>query len=255
MPFPVPTQGRRKFGCNKLDRMAVPRYRGLYGLGHDKSASEESAGSGSCGSGYLIPATMITPADAAIESPDDEDYFNPGMLQPKKPFDPFDRERFSAASVPVTEPDRYHDSFSSDRNQTSASTVDNSFPYGQLNTFSFSADPDTEPSAQGRTSFQSTRSDDKSIYPDDDKTAGRSTMYEIEGRESYSDDGHFSRYSATPSVYSVLDREKSGEARDRFIKRVAAMYDERRRDEAPPVPSLPDGIIRGTGVGRRWLNA
>lgn len=108
-------------------------------------------------------------------------------------------------------------------------------------------------------SFQSTHSDDKSLYPDEDKSAGRRTMYEVEGRERdtryYDDDGRFSRYSAAQSVYSVLDPERSEEARDRFVKRVAAMYDERGREEAPPVPKLPDGMIRGTGVGRRRLNA
>ena len=267
-PFPVTTQSRREFGSNKLDgykgRIAVPRYRGLYGLerdGHDKSESVGSAGSESSGSGYSIPTTMITPADMAIESPDDEkedeEDFDPGMLQPRRPFDPSDRERFSAVSVPVTEPDRYHDSLSSNRNDSFISAVGNRFPYEHLSSF-FPAGPDTEQS-EGRTSFQSTRSDDKSIYPDDDKTAGRSTMYEIEGRgrdvSYFDDDGRFSRYSATPSTYSVLDHEKSEEVRDRFIKRVAAMYDERERDQAPPVPSLPDGIIRGTGVGRRRLNA
>lgn len=246
-------------------RIAVPRYRGLYGLGpngHGKSGSAESTGSGSGGSGYSIPATMVTPADAEVESPDeeeeDEEDFDPGMLQPRRPFDPSDRERFSAASVPVTEPDRYHGSFSSYRDESFNSTADDSFAYEELNSFSFSAGQGAEPSGDGRPSFQSTRSDDKSLYPEDDKTAGRRTLYEVEGRQRdtrYDDDGRFSRYSAAQSVYSVLDPERSEEARDRFVKRVAAMYDERERDPAPPVPKLPDGVIRGTGVGRRRLNA
>jgi hypothetical protein len=51
-----------------------------------------------------------------------------------------------------------------------------------------------------------------------------------------------------------MDDEKSGEARERFLSRVAAMYgkDGREVPPMPPVPKIPEGvIIKGTGVGSR----
>jgi hypothetical protein len=99
--------------------------------------------------------------------------------------------------------------------------------------------------------------DDRSFYPDDNKSAGRRTMYLLEGRDSrhYDDENRFSRYSAVQSVYSVLDGEKSEEAREQFVRRVTAMYGEGGREvPVPPMPKLPDGLIKGTGVGRRRVD-
>jgi hypothetical protein len=51
-----------------------------------------------------------------------------------------------------------------------------------------------------------------------------------------------------------MDDEKSGEARERFLSRVAAMYGEGGREvpPMPPIPKMPEElIIKGTGVGRR----
>ncbi|KAK7460699.1 hypothetical protein VKT23_009415 [Stygiomarasmius scandens] len=41
---------------------------------------------------------------------------------------------------------------------------------------------------------------------------------------------------------SFLDMEKSGDARERFIKRVGEMYDESGREVPPPVPELPKAL-------------
>lgn len=262
--MPFPSQSKREMGNDRLDgysaRMAVPRYRGLYGLEAGTGTGHTPTGSGDSSDRH-IPATMITPADSDDE--EDEDDLDPRLLadpnQIRKRFNIMDRERFSAASVPVTEPDRYHGSFASERDDSFTSNPDDSFAYEQLNSFSFSAEPehmgsqDLE-SGEGRPSVD----DDKSIYPDEDKTAGRRTMYAFEGRDSryYDDDGRFSRYSATPSVYDVLDNDRSGDARDRFVKRVAAMYEDGREvAEVPPVPKIPERMIKGTGVGRRKLDA
>lgn len=79
-------------------------------------------------------------------------------------------------------------------------------------------------------------------------------MYLLEGRDSrhFDDESRFSRYSAVQSVYSVLDGEKSEEARERFVRRVTAMYGQGGREVVPPMPKLPEGLmIKGTGVGMR----
>ncbi|TFK38534.1 hypothetical protein BDQ12DRAFT_683807 [Crucibulum laeve] len=93
----------------------------------------------------------------------------------------------------------------------------------------------------------------------------RSTMYTIEGAEG---GGRNSRWSG--SIYSrasVLDPDKSEEARVRFVQRVEAMLDSEGRGERaiPPVPKIPEGFSgrkmneRGAGAttatttpGRSW---
>ena len=222
--------------------MEIPRYRGIYGFGGGLSGSGDPDGGGV---GRLKQHVSAFSADSDEE---DEAFLDPDVLskefqQIRQRFHEHDRER---ASVPVTEPDRYHDSFSGG---------DDSLSYQQFNSMSFSEDP--EPGEeQDEDEGPRKYSDDHSMYPDDDKTAGRRTMYELEGRDSrhYDDETRISRYSATQSVYSVMDDEKSGQARERFLSRIAAMYGEGGREvpPMPPVPKIPEGIIiKGTGVGRR----
>ncbi|KDQ58102.1 hypothetical protein JAAARDRAFT_34898 [Jaapia argillacea MUCL 33604] len=79
--------------------------------------------------------------------------------------------------------------------------------------------------------------DDASRYPEDDKTAGRRTMYELEGLE---DEAGYNRQSVwtVGDRGSILDGEKSWETRDRFVQRVEAMYGEDGR-EMPAIPPVP----------------
>lgn len=182
----------------------------------------------------------------------------------RKRFNAHDRERFSTASVPVTEPDRYKDSFISA--STSKGLRHESFTSGgdqQLSSFD-DYDDDEEGDRE-----EEEEEEDRSLYPDDEKSAGRRTMYLLEGgRDAEVDadadedeDNRFSRFSArVQSVYSVLDGDKSEEARKQFVRRVTAMYGDGGRARwgeagVPPVPELPDGlVIRGTGVGRRRVD-
>jgi hypothetical protein len=217
------------------------RYRGLHPLG-----------GGAPSSGSPVQSNE----EAGEEDDDDDGPLDPETLLNefnliRKRFNAHDRERFSAASVPVTEPDRYLDSF------VSGGEGDDSFSgqYQQLNSFSFSSEPVLD-EEQAAPEHREEEDDDRSLYPDDDKSAGRRTMYLLEGRDSrhYDEDNRFSRYSAMHSVYSVLDGDKSEEARERFVRRVTAMYGQGGR-EVPPMPKLPDGlVIKGTGVGRRRVD-
>ncbi|KAL1703082.1 hypothetical protein EV121DRAFT_281379 [Schizophyllum commune] len=65
--------------------------------------------------------------------------------------------------------------------------------------------------------------------------------------------GRESRY--TESVYSrastLLDTERSGEARSRLLGRVEALYDSagRERSAVPPVPKIPDALLRAPTGG------
>jgi len=182
-------------------------------------------------------------AFSADSDEDEEDDLTNEFQQIRQRFYDHDRER---ASVPITEPDRYHESF--------ASAGDDSFSYQPLTSMAFSVDSERDEGQDDE--GQRKYSDDRSMYPDEDKSAGRRTMYELEGRDSrhYDDETRISRYSATQSVYSVMDDEKSGATRERFLNRVAAMYGEGGREvpPMPPMPKLPEEImIKGTGIGSR----
>lgn len=240
MPFPTTKREARPGNLDGI--MDVPRYRGLTGFDNEHGANGNGNIRGASVGRQQQPFSVFS----ADSDEDEEEELDPEMLtnefqRIRQRFYDHDRER---ASVPVTEPDRYKDSFADD----------GSFSYQHTDSIAFSADPEpNEEPDEGTRKL----SDDRSMYPDDDKSAGRRTMYELEGRDSrhYDDEGRISRYSATQSVYSVMDDEKSGEARQRFLNRVAAMYGESGR-EVPPVPKLPEGlIIKGTGVGRRRIDA
>ncbi|KAG6899371.1 hypothetical protein C0993_010836 [Termitomyces sp. T159_Od127] len=79
--------------------------------------------------------------------------------------------------------------------------------------------------------------------------------YEDDQDLEYRDDGDgeiHSRWSGTMSIYSrasVLDPEKSEEARQRFIKRVEDLYGDGGREKIPPVPKIPDAFIDGPAQG------
>jgi hypothetical protein len=220
--------------------MEVPRYRGLYGFGRGQGEN----GGGAAPERQQYVSTFS--ADSDEDEEDDEEYLDPEVLtnefqQIRQRFYDHDHDR-GRASVPVTEPDGFTDSFSGGEDT-----------YQQLNSMAFSA---AFQPGEDEEEVDRKYSDDRSMYPDDNKSAGRRSMDELEGRDSrHYDDDRISRYSATHSVYSVMDGEKSGEARERFLRRVAALYGEGGR-EVPPVPQLPEGlIIKGTGVGRRRMDA
>ncbi|KAF5343903.1 hypothetical protein D9758_012136 [Tetrapyrgos nigripes] len=99
--------------------------------------------------------------------------------------------------------------------------------------------------------------DDRSHYPEDDRSAG---MYRLDNSSRYTtyttySDGAYSRTSHG----SFLDGEKSEEARERFLKRIGEMYDangREKKDLVPPVPKLPEGLKMraGPGTGSRVLD-
>ncbi|PBK61000.1 hypothetical protein ARMSODRAFT_677421 [Armillaria solidipes] len=88
-------------------------------------------------------------------------------------------------------------------------------------------------------------SDDYSRYPEEDKSAGRSTMYRLD--RGAASTGRLSTWSGD-SRASIMDLEKSEVARQRFVKRIEAMFDQNGRElpgsEIPPVPRLPEGLSR-----------
>lgn len=300
-------QGVERERVGKLDgfeeRMKVPRYRELYGAGRTDGPSTS----------HNAPPPRPQPSRSKhyennpfpmvyTDSEDDDDEHVADSDHPKSPeevqkemsrirgrFNAEDRERFSAASVPVTEPGDGYDSFAE---EDSMAAPHQSFEYEQLHSFSFSNAPresgqsnaeqlaneaahdapetvhaegneeEIEIYSPVHVELNEDADDDKSIYADEDRTAGRQTMYDLEGRLSgdteshYWDEGRISRYSAAPSVYSVLDNEQSEVARQRFLKKVAAMYGEGA--DVPPMPTLATShsetnMIKEPGVGRRRM--
>lgn len=295
LPFGVGRgQGVDRDRVGKLDgyeeRMKVPRYRDLYAAGRRAEGSSARPPAPPRTRSYeKNPFPMVYTDDEASgeEEADSDRPVSPVDVQKEMnrirgKFNVDERERFSAASVPVTEPgDRYNDSIAED----SMVAPHKSFEYEQLNSFSFSAAPRASGSGQQEHKEITEEAenaedeeepemyspvhvelnddvddDDKSFYGEEDQTAGRRTMYGLEGRDAgdteshYWDDGRISRYSAAPSMYSVLDGEQSEEARQRFLKKVAAMYGEGA--DVPPMPTLTasyseSNVIKEPGVGRR----
>ncbi|KAF7303203.1 hypothetical protein MKEN_01284000 [Mycena kentingensis (nom. inval.)] len=86
--------------------------------------------------------------------------------------------------------------------------------------------------------------DDASRYPDDERTAGRKTMYRFDSNGEGSRDTMYSEYSRT----SFMDVSRSEQARGRLVDRVGMMYDHNGREvrsPAPPVPRLPPELLAG----------
>jgi hypothetical protein len=109
-------------------------------------------------------------------------------------------------------------------------------------------------------------SDDESHYAPSDKVSSmylaghRSTISldrpSFDGRSMDVDDEdpehkRYSRFGESAySLHGIMDDEKSGTARDRFVRRVQALYgSDGRENEVPPVPKLPSGY-RVQGIGR-----
>ncbi|KAJ7510417.1 hypothetical protein B0H11DRAFT_1187899 [Mycena galericulata] len=97
--------------------------------------------------------------------------------------------------------------------------------------------------------------DDKSQYPDEEKTAGRSTMYRFENglgaRDTMYTNGRETMYSEY-SRASFLDVEKSEAARSKLVERVHVTFDlsGRERSAVPPVPKLPPSAMAAGGGNR-----
>ncbi|KAK7046007.1 hypothetical protein VNI00_007002 [Paramarasmius palmivorus] len=103
------------------------------------------------------------------------------------------------------------------------------------------------PNVQRKVSFDidESESDDKSRYPDDERTTVYSTLGADLSRRGSWESG---------SRASFMDNEKSQRTRERFLRRVDMMYDESGRERpatrgvgrgavaaVPPVPRLPQG--------------
>ncbi|KAJ7678497.1 hypothetical protein B0H17DRAFT_1078413 [Mycena rosella] len=84
--------------------------------------------------------------------------------------------------------------------------------------------------------------DEASRYPDEDKTAGRATMYRFDSGGG-ARDTMYSEYSRV----SFMDVEKSDQARGQLVERVGAMFDlsGRERSAIPPVPKIPAALVGG----------
>ncbi|KAJ7454759.1 hypothetical protein FB451DRAFT_653001 [Mycena latifolia] len=95
--------------------------------------------------------------------------------------------------------------------------------------------------------------DEASRYPDEEKTAGRSTMYRFDNGSSGGDRDTLRWSESRDSRASFLDLEKSEQARGMLVERVGVMFDlsGRERSAIPPVPKLPAGLVTA-GVGNRF---
>ncbi|KAJ7746644.1 hypothetical protein B0H16DRAFT_1692667 [Mycena metata] len=89
--------------------------------------------------------------------------------------------------------------------------------------------------------------DEASRYPDEDKTAGRSTMYS-DGRDTMRWSDNYSTRA------SFMDVDKSEQARGQLVQRVGVMFDlsGRERNVVPPVPKLPTAFLAGGPGGNRF---
>ncbi|KAJ7106497.1 hypothetical protein C8R43DRAFT_209855 [Mycena crocata] len=105
--------------------------------------------------------------------------------------------------------------------------------------------PSPSPTAE---EYSDVDDDDVSKYPDDDKTAGRSTMYKFDNGSGTRETMRWSEYSTRASL---LDIEKSEQARGQLVERVGVMFDlsGRERSRVPPVPKLPAAFLAAGGPG------
>jgi hypothetical protein len=85
--------------------------------------------------------------------------------------------------------------------------------------------------------------DEVSRYPDDERPAGRATMYKFDNARGGGRETMYSQYSRA----SFMDTDKSEEARGRLVDRVGVMFDlsGRERSAIPPVPRLPPAMVAG----------
>ncbi|THV00884.1 hypothetical protein K435DRAFT_854401 [Dendrothele bispora CBS 962.96] len=123
--------------------------------------------------------------------------------------------------------------------------------------------------------------DDQSYYPDDDykdtvhaelsvpnnNSSSKAARRKSKAVSEWSVSRYMSMYSESEytmgsngtdrmSKGSFLDMEKSGDARERFIRRVGEMYDESGREippvpPVPPVPELPKALRMANGTGAK----
>ncbi|KAL0947983.1 hypothetical protein HGRIS_010610 [Hohenbuehelia grisea] len=95
---------------------------------------------------------------------------------------------------------------------------------------------------QGSADEKYIEDDDASMYPDEDRTAGRSTMYFIDDDDDIDS--------------PILDGAQSGAVRERFVRQVMRWQDTANTADAPtmPLPAIPTGVGRGAGrvVGPRF---
>lgn len=96
-------------------------------------------------------------------------------------------------------------------------------------------------------------SDNKSHYPNDEAGGGdRSTLYTIASNYSAGD------LSVSENRASIMDRNRSEQNRDRFVKRIEAMFDANgrelpSRDRVPPVPKVPQGAVANAVRTGGWF--
>lgn len=150
--------------------------------------------------------------------------------------------------------------------------VDEYYGHGGVADGGFGAEPSGRALEEGdEPAYDDYDPEDASHYPEDELSNRRSrrhpsTVYiSDEENDGSSNSGHGhsngkgrSRYSA--SIYSrasFLDTERSDEVRQRFLKHVEAMLDERgeRVPAVPPVPKLPEEFVaehkRAAAVARK----
>jgi hypothetical protein len=103
--------------------------------------------------------------------------------------------------------------------------------------------------------------DDKSHYPDEDDQS-RYSKYPYEEEEDRESRYRYSTWSGASRPASLLDDQRSGDVRERLMRRVQGILEQesgggwgRERDPVPPVPRLDPALVqgriraRGTGMG------
>jgi len=107
-------------------------------------------------------------------------------------------------------------------------------------------------------------SDDKSRYTSDEKHSVYKTNNSSQARSlasGWADDHRWSMSVDGESRASFMDADKSDEARERFVRRIEAMFDESGRElppnlgigknaVVPPVPKIPEGFQTGS---KTWI--
>ncbi|KAJ4490497.1 hypothetical protein J3R30DRAFT_3694150 [Lentinula aciculospora] len=140
----------------------------------------------------------------------------------------------------------------------------NSYDVGRPRKKSFTRATSPRPSFSPSVSEED-MSDDKSRYTSDDKHSMYKMTNPSQARSlasGWADDNRWSMSVDGESRASFMDAEKSDEARERFIKRIEAMFDENGRElppnlgigrnaVIPPVPKIPQGFQGGSS--KTWI--